>query len=400
VKRGRLLAGLTVPLFVVMISAVPMSPAPSAVRSGPSPTTSAVRSGPGPAALTAPSERQLLAAIGTALHRNLRYSPPVIYPSNAYSNPYLRDSFWAAQAYGQRAFSVPILDAFAAAERADGDPPTDFNSPYHGPVYRDDESAALLLIWAWRNHTLYGVTPPIALLQRALSYLLSRQRNGYLVTPPGMFHSWWDAYNWPTATAIAYNQGLYAVAIRCAKLLGLSSIPLHGIASAEQAYRGLYNPQLGYMQLSATLAASDASALTGEFLSLWIFNRPILTDSMVLSTLSHLKPFGAGYYVAALPQGDGSFPETAALGAPGYYQNGASWLLYDALSIGAAGLHGLPDALPRLQARLALEFRRDVTLHEFLETNPTLPDYGAEPVWRDTFSWDMFALVVDQTLHK
>jgi len=43
---------------------------------------------------------------------------------------------------------------------------------------------------------------------------------------------------------------------------------------------------------------------------------------------------------------------------------------------GAAGLHGLPDALSRLQARLALEFHREVTLHEFLETNPTLPDYG------------------------
>ena len=41
-----------------------------------------------------------------------------------------------------------------------------------------------------------------------------------------------------------------------------------------------------------------------------------------------------------------------------------------------------------------------MTLHEFLETNPTLPDYGAEPAWRDTFSWDMFALVVDQTLHR
>ncbi len=32
------------------------------------------------------------------------------------------------------------------------------------------------------------------------------------------------------------------------------------------------------------------------------------------------------------------------------------------------------------------------------ETNPTLPFYGTEPPWRDTFSWGTFALVVDRVL--
>ena len=58
----------------------------------------------------------------------------------------------------------------------------------------------------------------------------------------------------------------------------------------------------------------------------------------------------------------------------------------------------MPGALARLQARLALEFRYGVMLHEYLQTNPTLPFYGTEPPWRDKFSWDTFALVVDRVL--
>jgi hypothetical protein len=37
-------------------------------------------------------------------------------------------------------------------------------------------------------------------------------------------------------------------------------------------------------------------------------------------------------------------------------------------------------------------------LHEYLRTNPRLPYYGAEPPYRDGFSWDTFALVVNRAL--
>jgi hypothetical protein len=37
-------------------------------------------------------------------------------------------------------------------------------------------------------------------------------------------------------------------------------------------------------------------------------------------------------------------------------------------------------------------------LHEYLRTNPRLRYYGAEPPYRDGFSWDTFALVVDRAL--
>jgi hypothetical protein len=340
-------------------------------------------------------EQQLRLAVAATLRLNLHRWPPVVYPSPAYGAPYLRDSFWTAQALGNRRFALDVLATFAAAERADGDPPTVFVHAYRLPHYHDDESAALLLIWAWRNRTLYGVTPPRPALQRALRYLLRRAHNGYLLTPAGSGGTWWDAYRFPTAGTLSYSQGLYAVALRCALHLGLA-LPPHALANAERAYRALYNPRLAYLPTGTQLPARDASALTGEFLSLWLFGHPILSDAAVLSTLHHLIPFGAGFRAVALPSG--AFPGSPALGIPGDYQNGACWLLYDALSIGAAGLHGWPDALPRLRARLALEFRHGVILHEYLQTDPSLPYYGAEPPFRDHFSWDAFVLVIDRVL--
>src|SRR5207244_12347403 len=155
--------------------------------------------------------------------------------------------------------------------------------------------------------------------------------------------SWWDAYHFPTAGTLSYSQGLYAVALRCAQHLDLA-LPPHAVADAERAYRALYNPRLGSLPVATQLPASDPSALTGEFLSLWLFRRPILSDAAVLSTFHHLVPFGTGFEAVVLPSGDPDsgtgFPGSPTMGIPGDYQNGASWLLYDALALGAAGLHG------------------------------------------------------------
>ncbi len=348
--------------------------------------------------VTTPVELQLQTAVSTTLRQNVRYSPLAILPSPAYSSPYLRDSFWASQAYNQRAFSLSILNRFALAERVDGDPPTFFVTPYQHPSYHDDESASLLLIWAYRAQTLYGQSAPRPALQKAVTYLVSHLFHGYIVSSPGSYRSWWDSYVAPTAATLSYNQGLYVVALRSAKALGLT-IPSHSITLAEQAYRALYNPTLGYLPQSTTLPATDSSALTGEFLSLWLFHRPILTDAMVKHSVASLPQFDAGYRVVALPGGVG-FPTTTSMGQPGDYQNGASWLLYDALSIASAGLHGTPHMLAKLQARLALEFRHEATLHEYLQTDPSLPFYGSEPPFRHRCSWDMFVLVIDRYLHQ
>ena len=345
-------------------------------------------------------ESQLRLAAGETLQRNLHLSQLVVYPSPAYYNPYLRDSFWTAQAVGNRRLALSVLDQFVAAERSDGEPPTYFVNAYSRPIYHSDESASLVLVWAWRNKLLYGLTPPRALLQRSLDYLLRHARNGRQITPRGRYASWWDSYNLPSPDTLSYTQGLFAVALRCASLMGLN-VPATAVSGAEAAYRSLYDSRLGYVRLSANIAATDASALTGEFLSLWLFRRPILLDAQVRSTIDHLTAFGAGFRVVTFPHGHGAdagYLPTSDAGVAGDYQNGASWLLYDALTIAAAGLHGVIDGRSRLRARLRLEFSHGVLLHEYLQTEPSLTYYGSEPPSRDYFSWDTFVLVIADVL--
>src|SRR5205085_9341550 len=232
---------------------------------------------PVPARRLADPEQQLQMAVAATLRHNVDPRGPIAYPSPAYFNAYLRDSFWTAQALGNRDFAVRVLSAFATHERADGAPPSMFVNAYppRRPRYHDDESAALLLIWAWRNDALYGVTPPRATLRHALGYLLRRTRGGSFIAPAGRYGGWWDAYPLPRPGAFSYSQGLYAVALRAARRLDLG-VPRDALAAAERAYRALYNRRLGYLCLSSSLCASDASALTGEFLSLWLFRHAML----------------------------------------------------------------------------------------------------------------------------
>lgn len=85
---------------------------------------------------------------------------------------------------------------------------------------------------------------------------------------------------------------------------------------------------------------------------------------------------------------------------PGDYQNGASWLLYDALALAAGFLQGVPNALARLNERLRAEFRTGAVFHEFLNTAPGSLDYLGEPGWRDGFAWDSFITVINSLVHR
>ena len=348
-------------------------------------------------------EQQLQTAVTATLRKNVQLAVPVVYPSPAYYNPYLRDSFWVSQALGDRRFAIRVLAAFAGAERPDGDPPTYFVNAYRFPRYHDDESAALVLIWAWRNATLYGATPPRAALQHALSYLLRRTREGSLVTPPGRFAVGGMPIacrlptRWPTARG--------SMQWRCSAPTPGSATPRARHRAGRAGLPALYDRRLGYLRLSRGIPASDASALTGEFLSLWLFGHAMLPDATVLSTLRHLPPFGAGFRVVVMP----GQPRPVRYGLRQQHRLRRARATTRTAARGYSstrslsprpGLHGLHDALPRLRARLALEFRYGAVLHEYLRTDPALPYYGAEPPYRDHFSWDSFVLVIDHVLHK
>jgi len=323
----------------------------------------------------------------------------LVHPSPAYSGVWLRDSFWTLAGLGDITLSNRALGHFAAARLPSGQAPTQFTAFPRNPLYRSDESTLLFLIWAAWQVDAGGPHPKRTALQAALTYILQQSSHGLYRSPRGPYTSWLDSFRLPADDTLAYNQGLYAVALQCARQLGLK-VKNQDVRAAVAGYRSLVDRK-GYLRFSANLDYHDAGALTGEFLSLWLLHRPILSDQAVRQTLAGLPSFQGGFRVLTDGRGRylprGSFTPTLQ---PGDYQNGGSWLLYDYLSLAAGVLHHVPGMSARMEERLRAEFRAGAVFHEYLETDPHNPFFSGEPPWRDRFSWDSFVVRVDQVVRS
>jgi hypothetical protein len=321
----------------------------------------------------------------------------LVHPSPAYSGVWLRDSFWTLAGLGDLALSNRALGHFAATQLPSGQIPTQFTTFLRDPVYRPDESTLLFLIWAAWQVEAGGPQPKRAVLKAALGYVLGQSSNGLYRGPRGMYTSWLDSFRLPANDTLAYNQGLYAVALQGARRLGLT-VKDQEISAAIAGYRSLVGRK-GYLRFSAKLNYHDASALTGEFLSLWLLRQPILSDQTVRQTLADLPSSQSGFKILTDAGGRYlpgiSFTPTLQ---PGDYQNGGSWLLYDYLSLAVGALHHIPGMEDRMEQRLRTEFATGAIFHEYLETDPHNPYFPGEPSWRDRFSWDSFVVRVDQVV--
>jgi hypothetical protein len=326
---------------------------------------------------------------------NISRTTQVVHPSKAYGGVWLRDSFWTLMALGDVHLAVLALRHFWLRQRPSGQLPTQFATFLDDPQYKPDESTLLFLIWAAWQTRHGGTRPPRPVLTRALAYISSQAHDGLYMSQAGAYASWFDSFRLKHADTLAYNQGLYAVALQSARMLGLG-VTERQVARADAAYRLLVDPGVGYLRFSRLLPYHDVSGLIGEFLSLWLFKRPILSDTVVRRTLATQPEFRGGFRVVVAANGAYLSPHAFNVHLfPGDYQNGGSWLLYDYLALAVGQLHHIPGMVARMHDRLAAEFAGDATYHEYLDTDPSSPIYGGEPAIRDGFSWDTFVTRVD-----
>jgi hypothetical protein len=322
----------------------------------------------------------------------------LVHPSGAYGGVWLRDSFWTLTALGDPQLAGRALAHFAGRQLPNGQVPTQFTIFLRDPVYHADESTMLFLIWSAWQAQARGPRPAPAVLRRALAYVRSQAQGGLYQSRPGTYASWFDSFRLPHPDTLSYNQGLYAVALLAAQSLHLD-VPAPQVTAAIDGYRRLADGGTGYLHFSMHLANHDISGLTGEYLALWLFHRPLLSDAVVGATIATQPTFAGGFQVVTgprgqyLPRGDFAVPLT-----PGDYQNGGSWLLYDYLALGAGCMHHIQGVGQRMRQRLRAEFKPGATFHEFLNTNPKARMYGREPRWRDGFSWDTHVVQVDALL--
>lgn len=151
-----------------------------------------------------------------------------------------------------------------------------------------------------------------------------------------------------------------------AQKLGLSVTDAQ-ISAAQAAYAGLYNPSDGYLPWNdaPSLDYRAPSVLAGEAWALFLFNQSILPTSVVANTLhaQTLTPYGemvipaaTGGYLLDYTDPSVFLQGIGDLDAPGHYQNGGDWYVFDYWAayagqrLGTAGSSGLIErALQRLR---------------------------------------------------
>jgi hypothetical protein len=354
---------------------------------------------------------------------------PMLAPSIWYSaagEMYLRDSFYALNGIHNRELNKKVFDVWADNQGANGAINTLVEPEIANLERKSNDSTPLWLMWALLNHRRFGVELDMDKIRRAAEYCLATydpQREA--ICTAQFVIGQLDVIQYPTGTKIlCENQGILAVLLRVIRELQIpeisASISESYIARAEQEYRSYYDGDRGFLLPARNITdAIGFSDIFPEFLSLWLFKRPILTDEMVVNHLNHIpamlprkdcpypaqggtvRPIFIGlpkekdwsYFTDKWhPMVSNSFAEGyAGKAADGIYYNGGSWMRVEICGYVTGKLHGWDKADHAIANRLWAETHADddfPTSKEYLPTCAQNPFYGFHRV----FAWNSFVL--------
>jgi hypothetical protein len=347
---------------------------------------------------------------------NMNYAPDM----------YNRDAFFSVVSTYNRELNLAIWEQWGKTQTPAGGVGT-IITPLMGSVEaKDNEATIHWLIWAMLNKRRFGAELPHEKIQKAVDYVLNEfdsDRDGKCFARFPM--SQIDIIDFePKTDRLAVNQGMLAIALRTIQELGLDVTDEH-IRKAEEEYRNFYDPERRHLIFDREFP--DIISLTDlepEFFSLWLFNRPILTDEMVQNHLEQMpvlnkvpqSPYpeygttapilvrktrdNKGYaFLSGDYQPFGKFGEEnySDGSSDGYYYNGGSWFRAEYCAYVAGLKHGWEPAIKRMENRVWAE----VYLHpgwpfskEFIPTKYATTDSW----WPSTrgLCWNVFMLMANE----
>jgi len=211
---------------------------------------------------------------------NMNYAPDM----------YNRDSFFSTVASYNKELNLSIWEQWGRTQTPKGGIGT-IITPLMGSVEaKDNEATITWLIWAMMNKRRFGVTLPQEKIKNAVDYVLNEfdaDRDGKCKAHFSL--SQVDIVDFKTKTdRLGVNQGMLAIALRTIKELGFDVSEAY-IQKAEKEYRNFYDVERKHILFDRNFP--DVITLTDlepEFFSLWLFNRPILTDEMVKNHLDQM----------------------------------------------------------------------------------------------------------------
>ena len=211
---------------------------------------------------------------------NMNYAPDM----------YNRDCFFAAVSTYNRELNLSLWEQWGKTQTSKGGIGT-IITPLMGSVEaKDNEATIEWLIWAMLNKRRFGVTLPQDKIAKAVEYVLNEfDEDGDGKCKSHFSLSQVDIVDFnPKTDRLGVNQGMLAIALRTIKELGFD-ISESYIKKAEEEYRNFYDPERKHLLFDRNFP--DIITLTDlepEFFSLWLFNRPLLTDKMVRNHLDQI----------------------------------------------------------------------------------------------------------------
>ena len=228
----------------------------------------------------------------------------------------------------------------------------------------------------------------------------------------------------PKTDRKAVNQGMFSIGLRTIKELGFD-IDDEYLEKAEKEYRNFYDPQRKHLLFDRDYP--DIITLTDlipEFLSLWLYDRPLLTDEMVINHLEQIPvlnkvensphpEFGTtapicvrltndeqGYtYMTPdyQPFGEFGIDNYGNNARDGLYYNGGSWLRAEYCAWVTGLKHGWVKANKLMENRLWAEINLNPKMPYSKEFIPTtfLP---IDEWWKSTrgLCWNVFVLMANE----
>jgi hypothetical protein len=357
--------------------------------------------------------------------RRAMLAPSIWY--SAAGEMYLRDSFYALNGIHNRELNEKVFTLWEENQGTDGAINTLVEPNIANLERKSNDSTPLWLMWALLNRRRFGTELPMSKIRRAAEYCLAAYdpRREAVCTAQFVMGQL-DVINYPEGTSIlCENQGMLAVLLRVIRELKIpelsESISDSYVATAEKGYRSYYNANLGFLVPARNIHdAICFSDIFPEFLSLWLLNRKILNDEMVISHLDHIP--------AMLPRSDCPYPAEGGSARPifiglpgdakewryftekwhpmvsdsyalsyinkamdGVYYNGGSWMRVEVCGYVTGKLHGWQRAERAIANRLWAEIHTNEdfpTSQEYLPTDAANPFFGFHRV----FAWNSFVL--------
>jgi hypothetical protein len=322
--------------------------------------------------------------------------PSINYAPDMYN----RDSFWSQMGVYDKKSNEQIFNEWAATQNDAGTIGT-IITPAMGSKELKGNDATLEFLWfALVNKREYGINPPMDKITKAYNYILKEMdANEDGICSARFVLGQNDCVEYPNQTSnLSVNQGMLAVTLRVAQELGMP-VKNETIEKANAAYRAFYDEKRGYLiDNKAFPYVITFNALLPEFVSLWLFNQPILTSEMVINTLDKV-PEHDGYSPLIFHVKDTFFTMENKPFSPnlfwdnGIYYNAGSWMREEICGYVAGMKHGWKPAEKRIKDRLTAEITlnpEEPFSHEFLPYDLTVPGCW----WPSTrvFSWNVFVL--------